>query len=109
MAPIENGTINGKFNATIQGGVAYPSVHSNGTVQDITIVVWGEDDQGDTFLINEAGVRTDAAQQVTRVVSMTCDRGNCPRTRLIARSNFGLEARIRIWTRLWRVRWRREV
>jgi hypothetical protein len=77
VAPINNGTIEGDFKATILSGVASASAFEGGTVQDITIVVFGLDDMGNTFIINEMGIRTDATKQVTRAVSRCTPAKRC--------------------------------
>lgn len=66
--PIINGTVTGPaLNATILGGVATPSVYSNGTIQVPVIQAWGLTSDGVSFLINEAGTGMPKGQ-ITRIV-----------------------------------------
>lgn len=69
MAPIDNGTIHGDFEATILSGIATVQAFDSGFTQVITITVFGLDDENNTFFINEMGIRTNATQQITRAVS----------------------------------------
>ena len=68
VEPITGGNITGSaLNGTIQGGVAYPTLVSNQTVQDVTIVIYGVTDDGESFFVRESGVGA-SNSQVTRIV-----------------------------------------
>ena len=59
------------INATVDGGLAYPSVLKNGTVEDAEIILYGTTTDKVSYLIQISGIGT-LKGQVARIVS-TCN------------------------------------
>ncbi|KAF9871987.1 hypothetical protein CkaCkLH20_10619 [Colletotrichum karsti] len=51
-----NATITGALNATIKGGVVYPYVYENGTIQHVEGRLWGTTHDGVDFFMEERGI-----------------------------------------------------
>ncbi|KAI9814192.1 MAG: hypothetical protein M1827_003358 [Pycnora praestabilis] len=67
IEPILGGSITGPvINGTILGGLAYPPVYNNDTLQVPQITVYGKTNDGFAFLVEESGIGTNS-QQVTRL------------------------------------------
>lgn len=66
--PIENGTITGVIQGTITGGLAYPQLYNNQTLQWPTINYYGVTNDGVPFFITQAG-RGTHGQPYTSIVS----------------------------------------
>jgi hypothetical protein len=72
VEPIPSGTISGPLiNATILGGIAYPTILSNNmTVYQLPMVeVYGMTNDGVAFFVKESGIGA-PTRQITRVVSV---------------------------------------
>jgi hypothetical protein len=68
VEPIMNGTITGPgLNATITGGVAYPSFIYDQTFQIPEINAWGTTDDGEPFFVKESGIGL-LSKQISRIV-----------------------------------------
>lgn len=85
VEPLAKGTIVGPaLNATISGGLAYPTATSNQSLQFPNVVIYGTaNDNTTNFLVQETGVGT-GNNQFTRLVSSLY--------RLATLSSFMLEA-----------------
>lgn len=69
VEPLVGGNITGPaVNATVTGGIAYPPVYNNGTLEVPQILVWGTTTDGYPFFVQEMGIGS-ITQQVTRLVS----------------------------------------
>ncbi|KAI4158535.1 MAG: hypothetical protein L6R39_000513 [Caloplaca ligustica] len=56
VEPITGGTFTGPaFNATVDGGIAYPSTFANGTVREPFITIWGTTTGNASFLVQLSG------------------------------------------------------
>ena len=79
MSPVIGGRLSGVFDATVEGGIAYPSVIDNGTVSVPEIIIYGTTADNASFLIKEAGVGS-LRDQNTRIVSETACKVPGPRS-----------------------------
>lgn len=69
MEPITGGSIFGSaLNATVKGGVAYPSIFDNGTLQDAFITTYGTTVDGAAFLVQVTGIGK-PTEQFSSIVS----------------------------------------
>lgn len=70
VEPITGGTFSGPaLNAIVSGGLAFPSVLQNGTVQDASITIYGTTRDNAPFLVQVTGIGV-PRQQFARVVSI---------------------------------------
>ena len=70
VEPIIGGDLSGAINATIKGGLAYPEILVNGTVDIPQIIIYGTTEDNSSFLIQEDGIGK-LPHQNTRIVSDT--------------------------------------
>lgn len=69
VEPITGGTFTGPaFNATVDGGIAYPSTFANGTVREPFITIWGTTTGNASFLVQLSGTGV-PRRQFARAVS----------------------------------------
>ena len=75
VEPIAGGAITGFFNATVESGLAYPTLIQNSTVEVPEIILYGTTDDKVPYLIQLCGIGK-PTDQVARVVSLA----NCGQT-----------------------------
>ncbi|KAL6718573.1 hypothetical protein ACLMJK_004665 [Lecanora helva] len=57
VEPITGGIVNGSLiNATIAGGLAYPRLLSNGTIEDAEIIIYGQTVDNSSYFVTIAGI-----------------------------------------------------
>ena len=71
VEPTLGGNLTGPMiNGTITGGLAYPTLYNNSTIEVAQILVYGVTSDGYPFLVQEAGIGS-TSSQITRIVSMS--------------------------------------
>ena len=70
VQPITGGAITGFLNATVESGLAYPTLVQNSTVEIPEIILYGTTNDKVPYLIQLSGIGK-PTDQVARVVSLT--------------------------------------